>query len=392
MANVNTKKQLLIKNNESYENIYPINYIINVVDFESGESLEDLIKRFNHVMVQITGTKAVIRANIPTLLRHRGLHISFMQDDKLYTEYYKSTVYTDDEWIKDDNWGVTINDNNNNNIVIDPNSITLAMLSKEVQDALATIIDIDSLQAIASAISGTNASANVTYNQGLFNFTFTLPKGDKGDKGDPFTIAKTYPSIDAMNAGFASDGVPNGGFVMIDTGSVEDPDNAKLYVKGTTAYTYITDLSGATGLKGDPGVPGTAGANGITPLLRNNSGYLQASYDNGSNWTNLLPLTDIKGDKGDKGDPGTNGVNGSPGANAPACLMRVDSGYIQYSNDGGLSYNNLIAISSLVGPAGANGTNADLTKAEIIARLNQAGECVMMQHWSFAAGAANTSV
>lgn len=77
------------------------------------------------------------------------------------------------------------------------------------------------------------------------------PKGEpgaKGDKGDPFAIAKTFPSVAAMNAGFATDRVKEGQFVLIDTGNVQDEDNAKLYVKGQTAYTYITDLSGATGM------------------------------------------------------------------------------------------------------------------------------------------------
>lgn len=98
-------------------------------------------------------------------------------------------------------------------------------------------------------------------------------KGDKGDKGDrgaqgaqgvkgdtgaPFTIAKVYASIAAMNAGYATDGVAVGSFVAIDTGNVEDKDNAKLFLKGDTAYMYITDLSGAQGMKG------TKGDNGIS--------------------------------------------------------------------------------------------------------------------------------
>jgi hypothetical protein len=78
----------------------------------------------------------------------------------------------------------------------------------------------------------------------------TGPQGPQGAKGDAFAIAKTYTSVAAMNAGFASDGVKQGQFVLIDTGNVNDADNAKLYVKGTTAYTYLTDLSGATGMTG----------------------------------------------------------------------------------------------------------------------------------------------
>lgn len=86
--------------------------------------------------------------------------------------------------------------------------------------------------------------------------------GAKGDKGDPFAIAKTFPSVATMNAGFATDGVKEGQFIMIDTGNVNDADNAKLYVKGKTAYTYITDLSGATGMTGPQGQRGETGPAG----------------------------------------------------------------------------------------------------------------------------------
>ena len=89
-------------------------------------------------------------------------------------------------------------------------------------------------------------------------------QGPQGAKGDPFTIAKTYKSVAVMNAGFATDTVKEGQFVMIDTGNVNDADNAKLYVKGKTAYTYITDLSGATGIQGPQGVQGQQGVRGET--------------------------------------------------------------------------------------------------------------------------------
>ena len=115
-------------------------------------------------------------------------------------------------------------------------------------------------------------------------------KGEKGDqgiqgpKGDAFAIAKTFASVAAMNSGFATDGVLEGQFVMIDTGNVEDEDNAKLYVKGAEAYTYITDLSGAQGIKGDQGIQGEKGDKGE------------------------------KGDQGEKGEKGDQGVQGTRGS------------------------------------------------------------------------------
>lgn len=118
-------------------------------------------------------------------------------------------------------------------------------------------------------------------------------QGPKGEKGDAFAIAKTFASVSAMNTGFASDGVKEGQFVIIDTGNVNDIDNAKLYVKGKTAYNYITDLSGATGMQGPQGVQGiqgktgatgakgdtgAKGKDGITPSFKIQGGHLIAIY------------------------------------------------------------------------------------------------------------------
>ena len=51
------------------------------------------------------------------------------------------------------------------------------------------------------------------------------------------------------------------GFVAIQS-NVEDPDNAKLYLRGNSEFTFITDMSGATGIHGDTGETGPAGKAG----------------------------------------------------------------------------------------------------------------------------------
>lgn len=79
------------------------------------------------------------------------------------------------------------------------------------------------------------------------------PPGIKGDTGTGFTISKTYSSVDEMIANYNTDDVPMYGFALIDTGNVEDEDNAKLYIKEETGYTYLTDLSGSQGIKGEDG-------------------------------------------------------------------------------------------------------------------------------------------
>lgn len=81
-------------------------------------------------------------------------------------------------------------------------------------------------------------------------------QGVKGDKGEGFSISKTYPSVSAMQQGFSTDGVPLNGFVLINTGNVNDEDNAKLFVKLQNGYSYLTDLSGSQGIKGERGDDG----------------------------------------------------------------------------------------------------------------------------------------
>lgn len=170
-------------------------------------------------------------------------------------------------------------------------------------------------------------------------------KGDKGDKGDAFSIAKIYASVAEMNEGFATDDVPQGGFVLINTGNVEDADNAKLYVKDESAYVYLTDLSGSAGIQGPPGEDGADGATGATGTsmrmkgawaattqYTNDTQYIDivtyngntyaavdthmsgsAFDDDAAHWT-LIAAAGEKGDTGAKGEQGVTphiGENGN---------------------------------------------------------------------------------
>ena len=142
----------------------------------------------------------------------------------------------------------------------------------------------------------------------------TGPKGDKGDtgatgaqgpqgeKGDPFQFAKVYSSVEEMNAGYASDGVPIGGIVIITTDSVDDPDNSKMFVKKEDAYSYLNDLSGAQGIQGPQGPQGIQGIQGETGP---------------EGPQGIQGIQGPKGDKGDKGDTGPQGEQGVQGEQGP---------------------------------------------------------------------------
>lgn len=115
-------------------------------------------------------------------------------------------------------------------------------------------------------------------------------QGPKGDQGEPFKIAKIYSSVSEMNSGYATDGVEIGKFVMINTGSVQDADTGKLYVKDAKAYSLICDLSGAQGIQGPKGDRGPQGVQGVQGP---------------------------QGVKGDTGPRGPQGIQGPVGATGP---------------------------------------------------------------------------
>ena len=122
------------------------------------------------------------------------------------------------------------------------------------------------------------------------------PKGEKGDTGENFSIFKTYNSISNMNAD--KDNVKEGKFVII-ASETEDPDNSKLYVKGSTAFIYLTDLSGSQGIQGKQGPQGEIGPKG----------------EQGERG--------IQGIQGPEGKQGIQGVKGDKGDVGPANYLTI---------------------------------------------------------------------
>lgn len=67
-------------------------------------------------------------------------------------------------------------------------------------------------------------------------------------RGKNFSVYKTYESIAAMQADLSN--VMEGEFVLISNDNMEDPDNAKLYVRTSSGFNYLVDMSGAKGFTG----------------------------------------------------------------------------------------------------------------------------------------------
>lgn len=181
----------------------------------------------------------------------------------------------------------------------------------------------------------------------------TGEKGDKGDKGDTgatgpqgvqgiqgiqgepgkaFSIYKTYASVSAMNADAAN--VPEGNFVLI-VSDVEDEDNAKLYVKGASEFSFLTDMSGAQGMQGPQGPQGIQGEQG-------EKGETGAQGP--------------QGETGPQGPQGTTGATGAQGPAGPVFTPEVsDVGELFWTNNGGLQNPPSVNIKGPKGDTGATG-------------------------------------
>ena len=99
-------------------------------------------------------------------------------------------------------------------------------------------------------------------------------RGPTGDTGLGFAIAKTYVSTATLFADTSPTDIVAGQFAIIDTGNVDDADNAKLYLWNGTTYNYSTDLSGASGLTGPTGPQGEVGPTGMGATGPQGTGYL----------------------------------------------------------------------------------------------------------------------
>lgn len=148
-------------------------------------------------------------------------------------------------------------------------------------------------------------------------------QGPKGDTGEGFSISKVYASYEAMQAGWAADGVKVGGFAVIGS-DVEDPHNAELYVKGASGYSLIADMSGATGVRGEQGPVGAQGPAGAT-------GATGATGAKGA--TGATGPQGVKGEQGERGPQGIQGPQGEKGDRGDSGVTAPLSGFFSLTVD-----------------------------------------------------------
>lgn len=135
----NIQKQLIAKLGEEFSNIFPLQYVSNILDKATGETLTILLTRCNHVFIPFTGDKNVTRAAVPPIMRRKGLYITYITPDSvIITEFFNGnkTEVNNEDWVKDENWGTNITSDNFVPITLPDGSVTAEKLSQEVLDLI----------------------------------------------------------------------------------------------------------------------------------------------------------------------------------------------------------------------------------------------------------------
>ena len=144
--------------------------------------------------------------------------------------------------------------------------------------------------------------------------------GSKGDTGLGFAIAKSYASVSALTADTSPTLITAGQFAIVETGNVQDAENSRLYLWSGTAYSYVTDLSGAAGITGPAGYTGSASTvAGYTGSAGSNgsagtAGATGYTGSQGAGYTGSAGTNGYTGSQGAPGNTGTTGYTGSAGA------------------------------------------------------------------------------
>lgn len=101
--------QQLVKKgaNGKHENVMPKSWIEAIKDKNTGKTLVEILQSFNMYFLSYDGNSTSTRCLVPTMLRKKGLWITYVKyDGNVYTEWYAADEIDDTSWGDSSNWRV----------------------------------------------------------------------------------------------------------------------------------------------------------------------------------------------------------------------------------------------------------------------------------------------
>ena len=88
-----------------YENVMPKSWIEAIKDKNTGQTLVEILQSFNMYFLPYNGNTSSTRCLVPTMLRKKGLWITYVKyDGNVYTEWYAADELDDKSWGDSSNW------------------------------------------------------------------------------------------------------------------------------------------------------------------------------------------------------------------------------------------------------------------------------------------------
>ena len=101
--------QQLVKKgaNGKHENVMPRSWIEAIKDKNTGQTLVEILQGFNMYFLPYNGNTTSTRCLVPTMLRKKGLWITYVKyDGNVYTEWYAADGIDDKSWGDSSNWRI----------------------------------------------------------------------------------------------------------------------------------------------------------------------------------------------------------------------------------------------------------------------------------------------
>jgi hypothetical protein len=167
------------------------------------------------------------------------------------------------------------------------------------------------------------------------------PAGEQGPQGTGLTILGTVASESEL----PTDAAVGDGYLI----------DGELWVwQASEEWLNVGQIQGPPGDDGTDGADGADGTDGRDIELQTSATHIQWRYVGDTAWTDLVALSAITGPAGQDGDDGENGADGTDGKEVE---LQATSTHIQWRYVGSATWTNLVALSVITGPAGADGDN-----------------------------------